>query len=165
MPELIINSKTHGAHTVLYDEQDAHNVEPWSWTLRKGHGTYYAARNTPRPNRKTILMHRALSNCPKNLMVDHINSNGLDNRRANLRVCTMSENMMNRGKTKQNSTGYKGVYNTGDSIANPYSAKIQKNNKVYCLGHYNTPEEAARAYDAKAEELFGEFARLNFPKY
>ena len=163
MSELVIESITHGTHTVLYDEQDAHKIEPWAWTLSKGHGTYYAARRTPRPNRTTILMHREVTDCPKGSMIDHINGNGLDNRRSNLRVCTMSENMMNRSKTRQNSTGYKGVYNTGDSKLNPYRAKIQKNSKVYCLGHYNTPEEAARAYDAKAKELFGEFAHLNFP--
>ena len=70
---------------------------------------------------------------------------------------------MNRNKTKQNSTGYKGVYHTDDSKVNLYKAKIQKDKKVYCLGRYNSPEEAARAYDTKAKELFGEFANLNFP--
>tara|TARA_E500000305_G_C3995657_1_gene224406 strand:+ start:345 stop:842 length:498 start_codon:yes stop_codon:yes gene_type:complete len=164
MPELVIESPTHGTHTVLFDEEDSYKIEPWAWTLHKGHSTYYVTRKTPRPNRKTILMHREVTGCPKGLMVDHINGNGLDNRKANLRVCSMSENMMNRGKTKQNSSGYKGVYNTGDSKVNPYVAKIQKNNEVYCLGHFGTPEEAARAYDAKAKELFGEFAHLNFPE-
>lgn len=164
MKQLVIESAKYGKHTVLYDAEDAGKIEPHTWTLHKAHGTYYATRRTPRPNRKTILMHREVTDCPKGMMVDHINRNGLDNRRENLRVCTMSENMMNRSKTKQNSTGYKGVYKTGDSKLNPYSSKICKNKKVYCLGHYRTPEEAAKAYDKKAIELFGEFAYLNFPK-
>ena len=76
----------------------------------------------------------------------------------------MSQNMMNRDKTSQNSTGFKGVYKTGDSKLNPYSAKIQKDKKVYCLGHYKTAEEAARVRDRKAIELHGKFAYTNFPK-
>jgi hypothetical protein len=164
MKQLVIESVKHGTHTILYDACDADKVEPWTWHIMKGHSTYYAYRQTPRPNRKQIAMHREVANCPKGMMVDHRNGNGLDNRQENLRVCTMSQNMMNRGKTRQNSTGFKGAYKTGDSKLNPYSAKIQKNKKVYCLGHYRTAEEAARAYDKKATELHGEFATLNFPK-
>ena len=164
--ELIVESKRHGTHTVLYDEVDAHKIEPYKWHITKGHGTFYAKRGLPRIEGKRpspVLMHRVIMDTPKGMLTDHINGNGLDNRRGNLRICSMSENMANRSKTVQNSTGYKGVYNTGDSQLNPYSAKIEKNKKVYCLGHYATPEDAARAYDAKAKELHGEFAYLNFP--
>ena len=159
MKKLLIESKAHGRHTILYDACDADKVEPWTWHIMKGHSTYYARRQTPRPNRKQIAMHRELTECPKGMMVDHRNGNGLDNRQENLRVCTMSQNMMNRGKTSQNSTGYKGVYKTGDSKLNPYSAKIQKNGKVYCLGHYKTAEEAHEARLRKEKELFGEFSQ------
>ena len=160
--QLIIESK-HGTFTVQYDAEGAHKVEPYTWHVSEGHSTFYAYRQTPRPNRKQIAMHREIAECPKGKMVDHKNGNGLDNRRENLRVCTMSENMMNRGKTKFHSGKYKGVYDCGDSKTNPYTAKIQKDNTVYHLGHYATPEEAARAYDAKAKELHGEYAYLNFP--
>ena len=167
--ELIIKSKTHGVHTILYDDGDADKIEPYSWSIMKGHGNYYyAKRNLPRRadgSRPTpLLLHRELTECPDDLVVDHANGNGLDNRQENLRICTRSQNMMSRGKTSQNSTGFKGVYKTGDSKLNPYSAKIQKDKKVYCLGHYKTAEGAARAYDRKAIELFGEYAVLNFPK-
>jgi hypothetical protein len=161
--KLIIESK-HGTFIALYDAEDAHKVEPYTWHVVKGHSTFYVCRQTARPNRRSILLHREIAECHKDKMVDHKNGNGLDNRRENLRVCTMSENMMNRRKTSQNSTGYKGVYKTGDSKPNPYSAKIQKDGKVYCLGHYKTSEEAARAYDKKAKELHGVFAKLNFPE-
>ncbi len=164
--QLIIESK-HGTFTVQYDAEDAHKVEPYKWSIMEGHATYYAKRNLPRRSDGSrpspLLMHREITECPKGMVIDHKNENGLDNRRENLRPCTRSENMMNRGKTRFNSTGYKGVYKPGDSKLNPYSAKIQKNKKVYCLGRYKTPEEAARAYDKKAKELDGEHAKLNFP--
>ena len=166
--ELVIESPKHGRHIVQYDASDADKIEPYTWSLMRGHSTYYAKRNLPRRadgSRPTpILLHRDLAGCPKGMMADHINGNGLDNRQENIRICTMSQNMMNRGKTRDNSTGYKGVYKAGDSKLNPYSAKIQKDGKVYCLGHYGTAEEAARAYDKKAIELFEEFAVLNFPE-
>ena len=165
--QLIIESK-HGTFTVLYDAEDAHKVEPYKWSIMEGHDTYYAKRSLPRradgSRPSPLLMHREITECPKGMVVDHENKNGLDNTRENLRVCTRSENMMNRGKTKFHSGKYKGVYKTGDSKLNPYSAKIQKNKKVYCLGHYKTPEEAAIVYDKKAKELDEEYAYQNFKK-
>ena len=165
--ELIIESETHGTHTVLYDACDADKVEPYTWHIAKGSKTYYVKRNLPRvggKRRSPVTMHGELINPPSGMVVDHINQNGLDNRRENLRAGTRSQNMMNRTKTAQNSTGFKGVYDCGDSKKNPYTAKIQRDNKVYHLGHYLTAEEAAKVYDKKAIELFGEFAVLNFPK-
>jgi hypothetical protein len=86
--------------------------------------------------------------------IDHINRNKLDNRRSNLRLCNMTQNLGNilpRGK-------FKGV--SFDKTRRKYVAQISAYHKHYHLGRYNTPEEAHFAYTNKAKELFGEFARV-----
>lgn len=90
-------------------------------------------------------------------LVDHINRNPLDNRRSNLRLCSISQNNMNRQATSR--SGFKGVSPNGSG----WAAHIKRDRKVRHLGTYRTKEEAARAYDAAAKSLFGEFAFLNFP--
>jgi HNH endonuclease len=97
---------------------------------------------------------------PDGMEVDHINGDGLCNLRENLRVCTKAENMRNRGKQINNTSGYKGVY--FNKHAKKFSAQIKLYGKAIYLGLYDSPVEAARAYDAKARELFGEFAVTNF---
>ena len=93
-------------------------------------------------------------------IVDHINHNGLDNRRPNLRLATRSQNAANLGPYANNTSGYKGVdFNRGK-----WRARIREGGVRYFLGYFETAEDAARAYDTKAHELFGEFASLNFPE-
>lgn len=101
-------------------------------------------------------MHRYLTAWP---LVDHINGNGLDNRRSNLRKATSAENGRNRRRASNNTSGFKGVYLTRDV----WRALIWVEGRRRHLGLFATPEEAARAYDAAALEHFGEFAWLNFP--
>jgi len=113
--------------------------------------------------RKSI--HRAVMGYPKNMFVDHINGNPLDNRKENLRVCTPSENIQNCKPRRNSRSGYKGVWLSKDGLKiKAYIAVPGTSGKeTIRLGSFKTLEEAARAYDAKARELFGEFARLNFP--
>ena len=99
--------------------------------------------------------------------VDHINHNGLDNRRENLRIATVSQNHANEGKRRGNySSKYKGVYLRSDRLHLGYHARISsKSEGTIWLGRFGDDEvAAARAYDRKALELFGEFAYLNFPR-
>ena len=176
MPKLIIESKTHGTHTMLFDEEDRELVESHTWCIRPDRNTYYAKTHIPHPDggwhtypngnrqrrRKTLQLHRLLMNPPKGMVIDHINHNGLDNRRENLRICTRAENSRNRGKQKNNTSGYKGVcwYKRDKK----WRAQIKKDSKKIHIGYFDIIEDAARAYDAKAKELFGEFAHLNFPE-
>ena len=176
MPKLIIESKTHGTLTILFDEEDRELVESHTWSVLLYHNTYYARTSIPHPDggwytspngkrqrrQTTLRLHRLLMNPPKGMVIDHINHNGLDNRRENLRICTHAENMRNSRKGKDNTSGYKGV--CWAKRDKKWRAQIRKDNKNIHIGYYNTLEEAARAYDAKAKELHGKYAQLNFPE-
>jgi len=107
-------------------------------------------------------MHRLILNPPAGITIDHINGNGLDNRRENLRLAGRGQNQCNRGKQSNNTSGFKGV--TWHKNLNKWEAGISISGKRYHVGFYKTPEAAARAYDDAAKKYHGEFARLNFPK-
>lgn len=127
---------------------------------------FYAARHEGRGGGRgvTLLMHRAiLGLTDPRIEVDHINGDGLDNRRANLRIATRSGNMRNTGRHLNNSSGFKGVHRlTGRS---KWCARItvESGRRLY-IGYYESAEEAARAYDREARRFHGEFARVNFPE-
>lgn len=104
------------------------------------------------------ILHRAILDAPAGLQVDHINGDSLDNRRANLRLCTHAQNMQNRWY-RTSCVGYRGV----QPKKRRFRAQIFTGGRHLRLGTFADPIEAARAYDAAARRLHGEFARLNFP--
>lgn len=108
------------------------------------------------PETQKILLHRLIVDFE---IVDHINRNKLDNRKANLRSATHGQNMINSGLRKDNKSGYKGVYLNNKS----YEVQITSNGKRVYIGVYKTAVEAALAYDEAAKKYHGEFAYLNFP--
>lgn len=120
--------------------------------------SYYAVRGSGH-GKKLILMHRVITNAPDGTKVDHKNRNTLYNLEENLRVCTNSQNLTNRGAQINNISGYKGV----SSSLEKWYARIKIGEKQVYLGTFETAELAARAYDAAAKQNFGEFAGLNFP--
>jgi hypothetical protein len=103
------------------------------------------------------LLHRIIMNPPANMQIDHVNHDTLDNRRCNLRVCTNSENLMNRGKTKSNTSGFKGVNREKRLKRKKYRARITANKKTFYLGNFDDPAQAGEAYQEAAREYHGEF--------
>jgi hypothetical protein len=171
--EFIIENKKGDQFTVLLDEADYVQFvenDRYKWWIRKVSTRPWVdsayVMGTDKHAKKEVALHRVMLDAPKGMVVDHINRNGLDNRRSNLRLCTHRENMQNRRANSNNLTGYKGVRLTksGKKYIARHCQKIDGKTVEHYLGTYDTPEEAARAYDAKAIELFGEYANLNFPE-
>jgi len=106
-------------------------------------------------------MHRQVIHIPKHMVCDHINRNGLDNRKPNLRPATVSQNLCNRAKRKTKTRSkYKGL--EWDKTQRRWKARIQLNGKKINLGSFTNEIDAAKAYDKAAKKLFKEFACLNF---
>jgi len=147
----------------LVDDEDYEYLNQWKWYACICDGIYYARRTS---NKKKIFMHRQLLNAEKGIEIDHMDHNGLNNQRANLRSCTSSQNK--RNKSPLGRSKYLGVEvnckksKSGDKVYYYFCARICDNYKKQYIGSFKTEEEAARAYDKKAKEIHGEFANLNF---
>jgi len=148
------NKKNDEVKEILVDEEDWHELMRSSWTNNVG----YAMGQI---DRKYWRMHRyIMQTTDKDIFIDHINGNRLDNRKENLREVTPAENGMNKKpRNDENATSkYKGVNRRS---VNRFGAIVTKNGINYNLGLFIDEKDAARAYNEKAKELFGEFANLN----
>jgi hypothetical protein len=156
---------TQGQFAIV-DVDDYEKLADFKWFAVKYGRCFYAERKGKSQTGKhkicNIKMHRQILNPPDGLYVDHINHNGLDNRKANLRIVTMVQNSWNARKQFGNfSSQYKGV--TWSKTSRKWKAHIGFLGERIYIGCFDDEQSAARAYDAKAKELFGEFAYLNFP--
>ena len=127
-----------------------------SWSSKVDKHSVYVQRSVGDFTRR---LHREIMAPPKDKIVDHINGNGLDNRRENLRIANHAQNTANRIRCKKSKRGFVGVY----PDRGRWKAMINTEKKSINLGRYKTAEEAARVRDKAAYDLYGEFARLNFP--
>lgn len=147
-------------YTAIVDAVDAPEVLIFKWYALSVRRNIYAARNVKRPDgsRSTVLMHKQLTGYA---ITDHVNGDGLDNRRFNLREATVGDNCRNQRRPKNNTSGYKGVH--WYKRDGKWRAQISAVGRHVHLGSFALSEDAARAYDAAAREMHGEFATLNFP--
>ena len=147
---------TQGKST-LVDEDDYERFKDLKFYAVNYKGWWYAKTTTPHR-----YLHRLILNVKNNEYVDHINGDGLDNRRCNLRTATNSQNQMNSKKPSGGTSRYKGVnWNKED---NCWYSRITANKKSIFLGCYFSEIDSAKIYDKMATELFGEYAKLNFPE-
>lgn len=144
----------------LVSNEDYERVARFKWTLKRNGNRCYAYRRDYSNGGRHIPLHRFILDAPPEMEVDHINGDGLDNRRENIRLCTHSENSRNTNRASNNTSGYKGV--SRDHRDGRWDSYITLNQRRIHIGRFGTAIEAARAYDAKAREIFGEFAKLNF---
>jgi hypothetical protein len=148
--------------TVLIDDADLEIVSRYKWYIqRRPDGHLYVQANCRREGvRGVAVLHRVVLNPPNGVPVDHINGNGLDNRRCNLRLCDARLNGANHKRKCRSRTGFWGV---SKRPSGNYHAQITRGGKTIHLGAFSTPEDAARARDVAAIKEYGEFAALNFP--
>lgn len=152
MKKLVITRKTGEKFDILLDDEDFDRVKQYKWFFHDDRGYIHGQI----AKGKNVYLHRFIMNPPKNMQIDHIDHNPLNNQKSNLRICTRSQNGA-WARFNKNSTNYRGVTKTPKG----WRAEICKNKKKLHIGSFITPEEAALAYNKKALEFFGQFAKLN----
>lgn len=165
MRTIFLGGEKAAGRVAIVDDEDHELVAEYSWHVHesvRGSGRMagpYAKTNVRIEGRPTsLLMHNLIMGV---VGVDHINHDGLDNRRSNLRLASQLENLRNIGPLPGSSSRFKGVY--WDSQTRRWRSEIKVNGRKRHIGRFDSEEEAARAYDAASLAVSPEFAYLNFP--
>jgi len=147
-----------GGQVAHIDKEDLDKIKNYGWYAHFDSvgKTFYAVTRT---HGTRIPMHRLILNADQSVVVDHIDHNGLNNKKSNIRICTQSQNCMNKRTQSNNMSGYRGV--SFHKRKNKYQATIMVNRKQIYLGSYDTALEASEAYQAAAKKMFGEFYCIN----
>lgn len=156
-----LSSRQYPGMFALIDEQDAELVSGFTWHPFKGKGgTFYAkARDTRSPNpRARVYMHQLILGTNPGELGDHIDGDGLNNTRSNLRIVTPTQNAHNIHRYPRNTSGYIGVSRWPRGL---WQAGLKVNGKRQQLGIFETALEAALAYDAAVRHFRGEIGMTN----
>jgi len=149
----------------LVDDEDFERMNQFKWQVMKNRNTFYATRCVwlkDQKKKKTLYMAREILRLSDpEIIADHINHNGLDNRKGNLRQCTHTQNKQNRKKRCKASSRFKGVHFFKRS--NTWKSQISIKGKETHIGSFHNEHEAALAYNIAALNHFGEFAHINLP--
>lgn len=158
--EMTVEIQLKFGYVALVDDEDYPEVSKHAWWL---------SRKGPKMNRfyvqskidgHIVSLHRFVTHAPSGIGIDHRDGNGLDCRKENLRLATVTQNLRNKKRYDNNLSGYKGVMFA--KWMNQWRARIRVNGVLKHLGYFDNPILAARAYDSAAREFFGEFANTNF---
>lgn len=146
----------------IVDDEDFEKVSKFTWGC-VSHGKRFYARTTIKVGGKpyVLYLHRFIAGLKKGdgKQTDHINGNGLDNRKSNLRLCSYSENQYNIGLRQNNTSGYTGIWWNKDK--KKWIVKVKHNKKKIHLGAFDDKKTAALAYNKGAIKYHGAFAKLN----
>lgn len=152
---------------VNFDDEDYSKIEDYNWWIQDADGgNKYVMSNVRGLDGEVVAlaMHRVIMGVSEsNIFIDHINGNGLDNRKSNLRTCTQAENSRNRKKSNSRdyTSKFKGViWRERDS---KWRATIHHEGRNITIGNFESETDCAKAYDVFARKYYGEFARANFP--
>jgi hypothetical protein len=151
-----IEVKVKNGRSFFIDSEDEELVKTHTWSVQAD--GYVAAYNS---GSSVISLHQFLMGFPKEI-IDHADRNPSNNRRSNLRIATHIENMYNRKRQSNNTSGFIGVYyNKKEKV---YIARVTAERVTYLLGGFHNAVDAALTRDLAALRYHGEFAHLNFPK-
>lgn len=146
----------------LVDDCDFDELNKFKWYALKNKKRYYAQRGFWDKEKKKVIiiqMHREIMNTPIGKVTDHINQNGLDNRRKNLRICTKSQNQWNREIQSNNKSGYIGV--SWYSRYGKWKAHMTNNGKKIHIGYFDDKNEAAKAYNNAIKKVRDKYIITN----
>ena len=143
---ILYNKQNEEVARTLIDLDDIDKVKQYKWCIVKG----YAVRGSDSSG-----IHRLIMNCPKGMVVDHINHNPLDNRKSNLRICTQRQNVINSSKRSNNTSGVTGV--SWNKVKGKWMSVIVVDGKTVFLGYFKDIKYATYARKQAEMEYFGEY--------
>ena len=155
MKEIVLHGKNGSGKLTLIDDEDYEMVSLFRWHVNSDGYARYTFVNID-GSHYNLMLHRLIANTPHGMYTDHRNHDVLDNRKSNLRICTVKQNGMNR-RHRYGSSKFKGVCRDEHG----WRSRIQVDKKKISLGYYKDEIDAAKAYNSGAIKYFGEFANLN----